>query len=141
MNKKLLLGILFLSTIVFVSACTNNTIKPENSVAVEQDNSKFIRKTSESTVTIDLEPHKYSNGVLDIDISLNTHSVDMSKIDLKEQAKLVMNDQEYYPVDAPSLSGHHNSGTLRFEIPNEPGEHKIIITGIPDIEERVFSWP
>lgn len=138
MNKKYVLSLVFLSAILFISACTN----AQNNVPTEiSQEPEFARKSSESTVTIDLEPHQYQNGVLDIDIYLNTHSIEMSQFDLKKQVKLVMNNQEYYPVDAPSLSGHHNSGTLRFEIPEEPSEHKIIITGIPDIEERVFEWP
>jgi len=139
MNKKYVLSLVFLSAIFFISACTN---AQNNGVAVEVslEQESFARKSSESTVSIDLEPHQYENGVLDIDIYLNTHSVEMSQFDLKKQVKLVINDKEYYPVEAPLLSGHHNSGTLRFEIPEKPDTHKIIITGIPDIEERVFEW-
>jgi|SRR3989338_8691531 len=132
MDKKLLIaGVIML---FIISACTSGTGKE----TPEKEN--FAGKTSESAVTIDLEPHQFENGVLEIDISLNTHTIDMSGFDLKKQVKLVIGEDEYYPVSAPSLGGHHNSGTLRFEIPEEPGEHMIIITGIPDVAERIFKW-
>jgi hypothetical protein len=134
--KKYILFLSFIALVFFVSACTNNNPVKEN-----QQTLKYAEKTSESTVTIDLIPHQYEKGILDIDISLNTHSVDMSQFDLKKQVRLILDDNEYYPVTVPSLRGHHNSGTLRFEIPKEPKEFKIIIKGIPDIKERVFEWP
>ena len=131
MNKKLL--IISLIALFIISACTS-------SKSIETAEAEILaKKTSESTVTIDLEPHQFENGVLDIDISLNTHTTDMSLFDLKKQVKLVIDGKEYYPVSVPSLSGHHTSGTLRFELPNKPDKHKIIIIGIPDIEERIFE--
>ena len=96
MNKKLL--IISLIALFVISACTSSN--STETTATEN----FAKKTSESIVTIDLEPHQFENGILDIDISLNTHTIDMSQFDLTKQVMLVMDGVEYYPVSAPSLA-------------------------------------
>ena len=75
-----------------------------------------------------------------MDFSVNTHSVDLSQYDLLQITTLEYNGNVIKPRSAPSLSGHHNSGTLVFDTGKELKTFKIIIKDIPDIKERIFEW-
>ena len=97
-------------------------------------------KTSESSVTVDLTPKSFSDGKFYVDIGVNTHTVDLGGYDLKKAVTLESGSKVFSPVSVPQLSGHHNSGTLVFETRAEPKSFKIVVKGLPDIQERVFQW-
>ncbi len=141
------LGILIIAIagiVLLVSGCTNNnnTVN-DNSKNIENEHSSlnFETQSSESTVTIDLTPKEFENGKLYVDIGVNTHSVTLSDYDLKSLTVLEFDSNSINPVSAPKLSGHHDSGTLIFDIGKELKSFKIIISGMPDIDERIFEWP
>lgn len=96
--------------------------------------------TGSGDVSIDLTPHKINNGQLEVDIAVNTHSVDLNQFDLKEITTLEFDDKSINPASAPILRGHHNSGTLVFEVSEDIDSFTIKIMGIPKVEERVFEW-
>ena len=103
-------------------------------------NSKYETKSSSSTVSVDLTPVKFEGGKFYIEMAVNTHSVDLSQFDLQKIVTLVYNGNNINPVTAFSLSGHHNSGTLVFDLSEEPKSFEIIITDLPDIKERSLKW-
>ncbi|PIN77954.1 hypothetical protein COV14_04860 [Candidatus Woesearchaeota archaeon CG10_big_fil_rev_8_21_14_0_10_33_12] len=107
---------------------------------VQKESEAFATKTSNGEVTIDLTPKGVISGNAVFSIDLNTHSIDMAQYDLKEITTLIINGQEYKPISAPALSGHHISGELVFAVDNLSESFTIIITGIPDVEEREFVW-
>lgn len=96
--------------------------------------------TASGDVSIELAPHEVENDKLEVDIWVNTHSVDLSQSDLKQITSLEYNGKSVAPVSAPSLSGHHVSGTLVFNVDDEIKSFTIKIKGIPKVEERVFEW-
>lgn len=96
--------------------------------------------TASGEVSIELKPHEVSNGQLEVDISVNTHSVSLEKFNLKEITTLEFNGKSISPVSAPSLTGHHNSGTLIFDVDEDMNSFTIKIVGIPKVEERIFEW-
>ncbi len=97
--------------------------------------------TSQGDVSVELTPHPaIESGRLLVDIAVNTHSVDLTQFDLREIASLEYEGGSISPVSAPSLSGHHNSGTLAFDVGALPATFTIRITGIPAVQERVFRW-
>ena len=96
--------------------------------------------TSPGDVSIELKPHQPANGVLEVDLYANTHSVDLSQFDLAEITSLEYEGKSVKPVSAPSMRGHHVSGTLAFEVDEELESFKITISGIPDVEERIYEW-
>ena len=100
----------------------------------------FGPRTSQGEVTIELTP-RYVDGLLLVEYGLNTHSIDMSEIDLQEQATLIADGREYKPLERPTLSSHHNSGELRFGVPTMSASFEIIVVGVPDVGERRFAWP
>ncbi len=122
---------------------TGKTINSQNSIE-NDDGSNFKLITSGSTssgeVAVDLKPHKVRNGQLQVDIGVNTHSVSLEGFDLKEITTLEFDGRSIKPISAPLLSGHHNSGTLIFDVGEEIESFTIKIIGIPKIEERVFTW-
>lgn len=95
-------------------------------------------------VAVELRPHLPSGGVLSIDISMDTHSVDLSQFDLKKITSLAYGNIILNPVDAPKLSGHHSSGTLVFNAGEGSGGladgFTVTIEGIPAEQKRVFEW-
>ncbi len=96
--------------------------------------------TGNGDVEIALTPLSLENNQLKVQISANTHSIELEQFDLKEKTELLYGDKTLKPATAPKLSGHHSSGILVFDIKDEIDKFIIIIGGIPKIEKRVFSW-
>lgn len=97
--------------------------------------------TEQGDVEITLTPQKVTNGLLQVQISANTHTVDLSTFDLNKLTVLEHDGQKIPPKESPTLSGHHVSGTLTFPFEGKASSFKITIKGIPQSQERVFSWP
>jgi len=95
--------------------------------------------TGQGDVEIELTP-SWINGKLDVEIAVNTHSVDLSGFNLKEITILQYGEKTLNPVSVPALSGHHNSGKMVFEPGEEPKSFAIKILGIPAVNKRVFEW-
>lgn len=96
--------------------------------------------TDPGDVSVELTPIGIENGQLKVLIAMNTHSVTLSDFDLKQITTLEYNGKSIKPVSAPSLDGHHPNGDLVFNIGESLNSFKIIIEGIPKVEERVFTW-
>ncbi|MDP3918643.1 MAG: hypothetical protein Q8Q35_01930 [Nanoarchaeota archaeon] len=96
--------------------------------------------TETGDALIELKPKSIVDNIFTVDIAVNTHSVDMSPFDLKEIVTLAYGDKMLNPIEAPSLSGHHISGELLFEVEEELESFSIVIEGIPLEEERTFIW-
>lgn len=100
----------------------------------------YQTKTSNGIVTIDITPKEYKDNKLYMDISINTHTVDLAQYDLKKLTTLYYLDKTIKLEQAPELKEHHSSGILIFNTEKEIKNFKVVITGIPDISERVFEW-
>ena len=132
-NRYLLLVLLM--ALLLLTGCKTKQI-----TTTESQGSKLLTKSSQSTVSIDLTPHKVSQGNLVVDISFNTHSVELSQFDLAQLIILEYNGKVIMPKSVPELQGHHSSGQLVFDVKQDIQNFKIIIKDIPDIEERDFEW-
>ena len=97
--------------------------------------------TDQGEVQIDITPQGVDSGKLAVDIAINTHSVDTSQFDLKQITTLEYEGKSINPSSAPSLSGHHFNGQLVFDVGKDIKSFTIKISGIPLVEERVYSWP
>lgn len=134
-----------LLNLVLVS-CTTQQHQPtlpilSPSSVPEPQQDKSLTKTSEGEVSVELTPGKYSNGVFNVHYALNTHSVDMSTIDLQQQVTLVVDGKSYSPQNKPVLSGHHTSGELEFQVALKPDTFEIVVVNVSDVSERRFVWP
>lgn len=96
--------------------------------------------TGDGDVSMELTPHSVIDGILEVDIAVNTHSVDLTQFDLTRITRLEYNGKIVNPISAPRLSGHHSSGALKFKVEDKIEAFTIKISGIPKVRERVFAW-
>ena len=96
--------------------------------------------TDEGDVSIVLTPLSVANGIIQVEVAANTHSVDLSQFDLKKVITLEYQGKTFKPTSAFSLSGHHSSGMITFDVGSDVDGFTIKINGIPSAEERVFEW-
>lgn len=148
----LLAGLIFAVTGFTEKEITTNTIDKTASKPLDNLNDKdnsndksgyqtvSTGTTGPGDVSMELTPQEINNGQLQVEIAVNTHSVDLNQFDLKEITTLEFDDKLIKPALAPALSGHHDSGTLVFEVDDELNSFIIKIRGIPKVEERVFEW-
>ena len=100
----------------------------------------FDEKTSEGEVTVSLSPEYDNKGLLRVGYAINTHTFDLSSVNLQEQVSLYIDGREIKPANSPSLEGHHNSGVLEFYVEKISLPFEIIIKDIPDVKLRKITW-
>jgi len=100
----------------------------------------YESKNSAGEVTFDLTPIGLVDGQFTFSIEINTHTVDLSQYDLKDYITFNYDEKSLKPIKAPQLQGHHNSGTLIFNLNEIPEEFNIKIIGIPDVDQRILEW-
>lgn len=125
-----------------ISRATTLTTTVTDKIKTTESNFKSIDSgtTNPGDVSVELKPHKIINGKLNVDISVNTHSIDLNQFDLKQITTLEYNGKTIKPISALTLTGHHNSGNLVFDLGENVDSFTIIIKGIPKVEERMFKW-
>ncbi len=143
-KKKVILNyILLIVLVAIISFALIFFIKYLTTIGTKASTNEFksilIGSTDTESVSIELKPLGFLNGKLEVSININTHSVDLTKFNLKEIISLEYNGKIINPIEVPVLQGHHVSGKLVFNM-EETKSFTIKIKGIPDIEERVFSW-
>lgn len=89
---------------------------------------------------VELTPRLTGNNWLEVSFSINTHSVSLSNIDFMEIATLEHGGRVLRPVKAGRVGGHHSSGKIVFNIGEKISNFRVIIKGIPNIQERVYEW-
>ena len=134
-------------SLIFLVGCANNS-ELQTSQNENYDNEKSLTFETISTgslqtgdVLIELTPAGIKNGKFEVEITANTHSVDLSQFDLMQIITLEYNNKKLKPISALKLSGHHSSGTIAFSMSEQPPSFGIIITDIPLVEKRIFEWP
>jgi len=107
--------------------------------AVPAFNSISSGDTQPGSVSIELTPLGVKDGKFQVRIAASTHSVELSQFDLKEITVLEYDGKVVKPISAPGFAGHHSSGVIEFDV-GSISKFTIKIKGIPNVEERVFSW-
>jgi len=151
--------LLFLSSmfVLFLSACNpaiktqpavsipTNTVPAPSQVATEET----MRTDQQGAVVVEVTPLNINQPgqTLDFQVSLNTHSVDLS-MDLATLATLATDtglQVEAISWDGPS-GGHHVSGTLSFPatVNGKPllegaSQLRLTIKSV-DANARIFTW-
>lgn len=125
------------SVVVAALAAAPAVIGVQGTLAQE---SAYGAQSSPGQVELSVQP-VWRDGGLVVEISANTHSVDLSGIDLTSSVRLRMHGREVRPVSATTLRGHHARGTVTFALNEAPREFEIAILGVPDQPERVLRWP
>lgn len=142
--KIIFYSLLGLSIIIVLASYWYSSSSLPVPVNGNSNTSAFQTITSGSTdpgnAQVDLTPKGVENGQLKVDFAINTHSVTLSDYDLAKITTLGYDGKKINPVSAPALQGHHNSGTLIFNVDKNLNKFKITIIGIPNVQERVFEW-
>lgn len=102
--------------------------------------------TGKGDVEISLAP-SLQGEQLAVTTTFNTHSVDLSQYDLRQLVSLELSIESdnsageiIRPLKAFSLSGHHSSGQIIFNMGALADSFTITITGIPALPERKYTW-
>jgi len=106
----------------------------------KQDVPLDAARISEGQVTIKITPIEFKDGIFSFNIQIDTHTGSLEDYNLAELTELIYSDKSIKPVSAPTLSGHHSSGILQFQVEEKPEQFRIVVNGIPDIERREFVW-
>jgi hypothetical protein len=96
--------------------------------------------TGDGDVEITLTPRGIADGYIVFDFALNTHTVDLSTLDLRQAAVLEYNGKRVTAAEAPQLGGHHINDALTFPVQGNPSSFSVRITGVPTQQERIFAW-
>jgi hypothetical protein len=109
-------------------------------VVLNAQDSGFVKQTSNGRVTLQLWP-QWRDTVLVVQVRANTHAVDLSTVNLSEQARLVVAGTEIAPLSAGQLNRHHAQTEVIFRLGGRPTSFAITIRDVPDIPLRTLTWP
>ena len=126
---SLILGVLLMSL-----TCTRSTQEADTTAA------EYETRTSSGDIAFRLTPRR-SGGRLILDIQADTHSGDLSELNLKDLVVLRADGRSYRPVESPSLTGHHAQGMVTFDVPGSSERLSITIAGVRGMSELTFDWP
>lgn len=119
------------------------TQTPMLSERVSFNNKLEKQINSDGQVTVSIIPRKsLSAGILEFEITLDTHSVELDE-DLTKVAVLIADNKEYRPIswEGEPPGGHHRKGILIFApISPQPKSINLKIRQIGGIKERNFIW-
>lgn len=127
----------------------NSRFQNENPIQDANGGISVLQKNFESqtnnegAVTVMVLPKTVSESGWEFEITLDTHSGALNE-DMTAVAVLVDGaGKEHAPLawEGDSAGGHHRAGILKFKaLAQKPEMIKLVIRGIGDIPERVFTW-
>jgi hypothetical protein len=100
----------------------------------------YARQSSAGEVALDVQP-RWAEGKLVLDLSANTHSVDLSGLDLMALIRLEVGEATIEPGEAGALEGHHARASVTFVLEAAPTQFSVVIRDVPDIPVRTLTWP
>ncbi len=135
----LLLGYSLYSSFSFVNIANDEGYLSDASVPITA--SGYDSKSVNGEVSVVLTPKRFNQGKFYVDYAIETHTFNgLDKIDLKEVVTLEYDGVTVKPSEASAMGGHHNFGTMIFDVDSEPKSFSIIVLNIPDVSERIFNW-
>ena len=102
---------------------------------------EYATRSNEGDISFHLTPQAPVNGRMTVNLRADTHSGDLGEVDLRRAVALHADGKTYRPLSASTLSGHHASGAVVFEIERLPSKFSITITGVRKMGELKFDWP
>ncbi len=100
----------------------------------------YAAQTSAGRVSLEVLP-RWESGRLVFTLQANTHSVDLSGVDLRAAMRLRLGDRVLEPVQAGSMQGHHARAEVAFALDAPPQAFRLEIRGVPDVPVRTLAWP
>ncbi len=141
MNKTAAALMVALVAMLSVAGCSSDAqVESDDAGSVKAFGTVYSGSVDAGDAVVDLTPVGVVGGKLRVDIGVNTHSVNLQQFNLTNMTTLEYGGKILMPESAPALSGHHVSGTLVFGVGEPVSSFRIVIRGIPSVEERVFEW-
>ena len=140
--------IVFIAIVFVVLAVVLKDIFPPGNIITKAPTTNSSLETKESNdgpVSVAVTPRSLEEGSSswDFDITLNTHSEDLSN-DLVAVSELVIEGgKSYKPIswEGSPPGGHHRSGVLKFDpISPKPKSIELKIKNVGGVSERSFKW-
>jgi len=101
---------------------------------------RYEAQVSPGEVSIQATP-AWVDTALVIEVSANTHSVDLSAVDLRRQARLRVGAVVIEPAVSGALRGHHAKARLLFRMPLRPAvPFTLELRDVPDVPLRTLTW-
>lgn len=98
-------------------------------------------RSNQGPVMFVLTPRDASGKRFRVDVQVNTHSGDLSQLDLMTATELRVDGKTLRPLEAPALRGHHARGRFEFALDRVPDAFEIVIRGVRTMGDLTFRWP
>jgi hypothetical protein len=76
-----------------------------------------------------------------INVHSDTHSGDLSQLDLAKAFALDVGGKTYKPAETRPLAGHHADGFVAFEVGSAPSGFSLSISGVRSAPDVKLEWP
>ncbi len=127
-----LIGMFFSASVVGAFALFGNKL-------VRQDDQGAVKVSATYLMPKEEEGHNVS-----FQLTLDTHSVNLSEYDLEKISFIQFDEKEPVAggVWASTGSGHHFKGIITFnrQIPSGTQKIRLLIRGMDNVKERVLEW-
>ncbi len=100
----------------------------------------YAPQLSPGRVSLQVQP-RWEGGQLIFALSANTHSVELSGVDLAQVVRLHVGGRALAPIRAGALAGHHAHADIAFALAAPPEGFRLEIRDVPDVSVRAFDWP
>ncbi len=131
----LVLGVLALSLLIIPGVCT--AVAGQGSSPWGAD----ATRRNEGPIMFQLTPKGVEGEHFRVDIRVDTHSGDLSELNLKKQVRLKAGGRSYSPVTNVRMGGHHSGGILVFPLKEAPERFEIVILAVGTMGDVTFQWP
>ncbi len=140
--KKVAVIILILLLVALAVKLKGSSSSPPVNNPTPYQSSLGTRESNDGSVSVSATPHSLGN-TWDFDISINTHSGELSE-DLVAVSELVDDQGRLYKPtvwEGAPPGGHHRQGILRFNpISPQPKSIELKIKNVGGVAERSFRW-
>lgn len=138
-HENIVIGLIVVFAIILAIGFFAMLDSSESNSSAADYEMKTTGSTDQGDVKVDITP-SFNQGKLLFQTSFDTHDVDLGSYNLEDRVYLEIGGEELRPATVPSLQGHHPSGTIEFNVGEEPERFELIIEGIPAEEERRYKW-
>lgn len=128
---------------------TDSNRNRQSNTGMRNDHTRYtfesMRRLSAGSMTdggvrMELKPYLFENGVFRMKFYANTRSVNLGNYEMMELMHLEYRNMKYKPISMDRMHGQNAEGEVEFHIPEAPDRFRIVIRGLPNMEEHVFQW-
>lgn len=100
----------------------------------------YASQTSAGEVSFELTPRMDGRRLV-VTVHSDTHSGDLTEIDLAKVFTLEVDGKSLKPVETKPLAGHHSDGFVAFDVGSAPKTFSLTISGIRSSPDVKLVWP